>query len=109
MTEHRVDGPARRAALQRGLGVVAGVALAAGAGLAAKSTQAAQAAQAAPAKLAQSVVKYVDVGKDPGKDCDDCLQFVPGKTAQADGSCKIVEGTIKPHGHCIAFTPKPKK
>ena len=103
MTEHRVDGPARRAALRRGLGVVAGVALAAGAGLAAKS------AQAAPAKLAQSVVKYVDVGKDPGKDCDDCLQFVPGKTAQADGSCKVVEGTIKPHGHCIAFTPKPKK
>ena len=38
----------------------------------------------------------------------DCAQVVPGKTAKDNGTCKIVEGTINPHGHCIAFTPKPK-
>jgi hypothetical protein len=50
----------------------------------------------------------VDAGKVEGKDCDDCSQFVPGKTARDLGTCKIVEGEINPHGHCIAFTPKPK-
>jgi High potential iron-sulfur protein len=66
-------------------------------------------ARAAQAKLAKSAVQYVDAGKDEGKDCDDCAQFVPGKSATDNGTCKIVEGVINPHGHCIAFTPKPKK
>jgi hypothetical protein len=64
-------------------------------------------ASAAETKLAKSAVQYVDAGKDEGKDCDDCSQFIPGKTPKAMGTCKIVEGEINPHGHCIAFTPKP--
>lgn len=64
---------------------------------------------AAQAKLAKSAVQYEDVGKQAGADCDDCAQFVPGKTARALGSCKIVEGEINPHGHCIAFAARPGK
>jgi hypothetical protein len=60
-------------------------------------------------KLAKSAVQYQDVGNSPGKDCDDCTQFIAGKTAKAKGTCKIVEGDIDPHGHCIAFTPIAKK
>ena len=63
---------------------------------------------AAEAKLAKSAVKYVDAGQDAGKDCGDCIQFIPGKTPKAMGTCKVVEGEINPHGHCVAFTPKPK-
>ena len=64
---------------------------------------------AAETKLAKSVVQYVDDGKEEGKDCDDCIQFIPGKSPTSPGACKIVEGEISPHGHCIAFTPKPRK
>ena len=100
MNQVRIEGLSRRFALQRGLGALTGAALA---GVAASS------AWAAETKLAKSAVQYVDVGKDEGKDCDDCVQFVPGKTAKDNGTCKIVAGAINPHGHCIAFTPKPKK
>jgi hypothetical protein len=64
---------------------------------------------AAETKLPKSAVQYEDVAKQKGADCDDCVQFIPGKTANALGTCKIIEGEINPHGHCIAFTPKPKK
>jgi High potential iron-sulfur protein len=100
MNQIQIDGLSRRVALQRGLGAITGAALV---GIADTS------ARAAKAKLAKSAVQYVDAGKDEGKDCDDCVQFVPGKTATDNGTCKIVEGVINPHGHCIAFTPKPKK
>ena len=65
-------------------------------------------ASAAETKLAKSAVQYVDAGKEEGKDCDDCVQFIPGKTPEVAGTCKIVEGEINPHGHCIAFTPQPR-
>lgn len=100
MNPDRADGFSRRAAMQQGLVSLAGVALI---GVAQTPSLAAE------AKLAKATVKYVDAGKDEGKDCDDCIQFVPGKTAKDLGSCKIVEGAINPHGHCIAFSPKPKK
>jgi hypothetical protein len=64
---------------------------------------------AAETKLAKSAVQYEDVGKRQGADCDDCVQFIPGTATNAMGTCKIVEGAISPHGHCIAFTPKPGK
>lgn len=59
-------------------------------------------------KLAKDAVKYVDKGDVPGKDCDDCLQYVAPASARAPATCRIVEGPISPHGHCVAFTPKPK-
>lgn len=100
MNQDRIDGVSRRDAIQRGLGAIAGVALVGVAGTGAR---------AAENKLTKSAVQYVDAGKDEGKDCDDCTNFVLGKTANGLGSCKIVEGAINPHGHCIAFSPKPKK
>ncbi len=61
----------------------------------------------AQGRLAKEAVKYVDRGDVPGKDCDDCLQYIAPARAQDPASCRIVEGAISPHGHCIAFTPKP--
>ena len=100
MNHDQFNSLSRRDALQRGLGAITGVALV---------SVAATGAWAADNKLAKSAVQYVDAGKDEGKDCDDCSQFIAGKTANDLGTCKIVEGKINPHGHCIAFSPKPKK
>ncbi|MBV8372807.1 MAG: high-potential iron-sulfur protein, partial [Candidatus Eremiobacteraeota bacterium] len=40
------------------------------------------------------------------KKCSNCTFFIPGKTASANGSCKIVDGTISPNGYCIAWSAK---
>lgn len=93
-------GLTRRQTLHRALGAAAGVAIVWVAGRGS--------ALAATSKLAKSAVKYVDAGNVEGRDCDDCSQFVVGKTAKDIGTCKIVEGDINPNGHCIAFSPKPK-
>jgi len=93
-----VDPRGRRAALARGLDLVAGAIVV---WIADGDARAADAK-----KLDRAAVQYVDVGKSPGKDCDDCLQFIPGPKADGPGTCRIVEGPISPHGHCIAFTPK---
>lgn len=36
-------------------------------------------------------------------ECSNCAQFCPGKTAQAMGTCKVVEGSISPHGWCVEW------
>ena len=100
MKQDQIDSISRREALRQGLGAVAGVAIV---GFAGSKTWAAE------KKIAKSAVNYVDTGKDEGKDCDDCMHFMPGKTAKASGTCKIVEGAINPHGHCNAFAAKPAK
>jgi hypothetical protein len=100
MDENRHGAVSRRSLLKHGIFTLTGIAVAS---LAATKTL------AADNKVAKSAVQYEDVAKKEGADCDDCIQFIPGKTATAPGSCKIVEGAINPHGHCIAFTPKPKK
>ncbi|MBU2738453.1 iron oxidase [Acidithiobacillus concretivorus] len=42
-----------------------------------------------------------------GKDmCSNCTHFFPGPSPTADGTCKVVEGKISPHGYCYAYTPK---
>jgi hypothetical protein len=98
--EDRHGEPSRRSLIKTAIRALAGIAIVS---IAATKTSAAE------AKLAKSVVQYEDVGKQKGADCDDCAQFIPGKTANALGTCKIVDGAISPHGHCIAFTPKPGK
>jgi hypothetical protein len=35
-----------------------------------------------------------------------CMQFIPGKTPTADGTCKVVQGSISPKGWCMFFTAK---
>jgi hypothetical protein len=62
--------------------------------------------EARAAKLSKAEVQYLD-RPNGGKDCDDCIQFVPGPTPKAAGSCNVVAGFISPHGYCLAFTPKP--
>jgi len=93
------DSILRRDALRGGLGAIAAVAMV---------WFAPRSARAAPDKLSKAAVQYADTSNDAGKDCDDCSQFVPGQSIKGYGTCKIVEGDISPHGHCLAFTPKPK-
>jgi hypothetical protein len=100
MDENQPDEVSRRALIKGSIRALAGIAIVS---LAVSKTL------AVDTKLAKSVVQYEDVGKQKGADCDDCVQFIPGKTANALGTCKIVEGDISPHGHCVAFTPKPSK
>lgn len=59
----------------------------------------------AAAKGSQAQYKYQTKPKD-GKKCSTCTFFIPGKSATANGSCKIVEGTISPNGWCIAYSAK---
>ncbi len=100
MDSDQISTPSRRDAVRAGLAAVAGIQIVAIAG---------HQAWAGPGKLAKSAVKCVEVSADEGKDCDDCIQFVPGRTANGPGSCKIVDGDINPHGHCLAFSAKPKR
>jgi len=100
MNHQQRAGVSRRSIVKGGVYALAGIAIAS---LTRTGTSAAE------TKLAKAAVQYVDAGKEEGKDCDDCIQFIPGKTPKAMGTCKIVEGDINPHGHCIAFTPKPKR
>ena len=93
------DGTPRRAALRGGFGVVAAVAM---------IWLTPRRALAASDKVSKAAVQYTDTGNLAGKDCDDCSQFLPGKSLKDPGTCRIVEGDISPHGHCLAFTPKSK-
>jgi hypothetical protein len=97
--EERADGMPRRDALRGGLGAIAAVAMVWIAPLS---------VLAASDKVSKAAVQYTDTGNVAGKDCDDCGLFLPGKSVKDPGTCKIVEGEISPHGHCLAFTPKPK-
>jgi hypothetical protein len=51
-------------------------------------------------------VKYVDKGDVPGKDCDDCRHYIAPAKADGPAACRLVEGAINPHRHCVAFTPR---
>lgn len=62
---------------------------------------------AADAKASKQVMKYQDHPQGAQR-CDNCLQFIPGKSAKAKGLCKVVEGDIEPQGWCIAWAAKSK-
>jgi len=61
--------------------------------------------QAFAAKAPKAAMQYQDHPK-AGNDCSKCMQFIPGSSATAMGTCKVVAGSISPHGYCLAFTPK---
>ena len=94
MEDQRTDRLSRRCALRRTAAIGLGATIAWPA--------------RAQAKLAKDAVKYVDKGDVPGKDCDDCQQYIAPSGPKEAASCRIVEGAISPHGHCIAFTPRAK-
>jgi hypothetical protein len=55
----------------------------------------------------RKAMKYKDT-PEGDKNCSNCLQFVPGKTADALGGCKIFAGDteISPNGYCAAWVKK---
>ena len=62
-------------------------------------------ARAATGKATKAAMQYQDHPK--GKaECSTCMQFVPGASAKANGTCKVVDGAISPKGWCIAYAPK---
>ena len=96
MDDQGTNGVTRRCALRHGAAMGLGATIAWTAGMPAR----------AQGKLAKEAVKYVDKGDVPGKDCDDCMQYIAPAGAKAAATCRIVDGPISPHGHCVAFTPK---
>jgi hypothetical protein len=62
-------------------------------------------ARAQSGKASQAVAMYQTTphGKDQ---CDNCIHFVPGKTPTANGTCKVVEGDISPHGWSVMYARK---
>ncbi len=89
--------PSRRLALLRSAGLLAAFAAA---------PMLVRTAGAQATKMTKAVAKYQEE-PNKGQRCDECLQFIPGKTASARGACKVVEGDISPKGWCIAFVKKP--
>ena len=63
------------------------------------------AALADDSKTSQSAVNY-QTKPNGDKQCSKCTFFVPGDTANANGTCKLVAGTISPSGYCIAYNAK---
>lgn len=96
MQDHEATPLSRRCALRRTAAM----------GLGATIVWMAATPARAQSKLAKDAVKYVDQGNVPGKDCDDCQQYLAPARPGEPASCRLVEGAISPHGHCIAFTPK---
>ena len=96
MTSKTFD-PSRRRLFRQGAVIASGAALG---GLILKPKTLAQ-----TGTESKSMAKYQE--KPHGtQECDACMQFVPGKTSSADGTCKVVEGSISPKGWCMNFTPK---
>lgn len=96
MTDKTFD-PSRRRLFRQGAVIASGAALG---GLMLKVKAPAQGG-----KVSQAVAKYQ--GNPHGtQQCDGCMQYIPGKTPSADGTCKIVEGSISPKGWCMFFTAK---
>ena len=61
--------------------------------------------QAQAAKASKGSMRYRD--EPNGKEhCSNCMQFIPGKTPEANGECKVVEGSISPNGWCAAYAKK---
>ncbi len=57
------------------------------------------------AGVTKASVHYQDTPN--GKsECSNCIQFIPGSSAKANGTCKIVDGVISPHGWCVAYSAK---
>lgn len=76
-----------------------------GAALLAVATAAGTTEALAQGKASKASMQYRD-SPNGKQECSNCMQFIPGKTPKAKGSCKIVAGAISPSGWCIAYTPK---
>ncbi len=61
--------------------------------------------QTAEAKGSQAQFKYQNTPSN-GHKCSQCTFYIPGSSSKANGTCKIVDGSISPSGWCTAFSPK---
>jgi hypothetical protein len=59
----------------------------------------------ADAKSSQASFKYQKTPNN-GHKCSQCALFIPGSSASANGTCKVVAGSISPNGWCTAWTKK---
>jgi hypothetical protein len=59
----------------------------------------------AQAKASKAQFKYQST-PNGGHQCSQCTFFIAGSSASANGTCKIVDGTISPKGWCTAFSAK---
>ncbi|MEJ2646129.1 MAG: high-potential iron-sulfur protein [Gammaproteobacteria bacterium] len=59
----------------------------------------------ASAKVPKAAMHYRDHPNN-GQECSTCIQFIPGSSPKAMGTCKLVEGSISPHGYCVAYSRK---
>ena len=59
----------------------------------------------ADAKGSQAQFKY-QTKPNNGHKCSQCALFIPGSSATANGTCKVVAGTISPNGWCTAWSKK---
>jgi High potential iron-sulfur protein len=62
-------------------------------------------AAADDSKATQSSMHYQTSPKGDMQ-CSKCKFFLPGSDPGANGSCQIVDGSISPHGYCIAYSAK---
>jgi hypothetical protein len=60
---------------------------------------------ASAAAIPKTAVSYQETPKD-GHQCSGCKLFIPGPSADANGTCKSVSGEIHPNGWCKLFAPK---
>jgi hypothetical protein len=63
------------------------------------------AARADSSKASQESMHY-QTTPNGSMQCSGCKFFNPGKDASSDGTCQVVDGTISPHGYCIAYSAK---
>ncbi len=59
----------------------------------------------ADAKGTKAAFKY-QATPNNGKQCSHCALFIKGSSPTADGTCKVVDGSISPKGWCTAFSAK---
>jgi High potential iron-sulfur protein len=62
-------------------------------------------AAAGSSKASQASMQY-RTSPNGNLQCSGCSFFVPAADPSANGSCKIVDGSISPHGYCIAYSAK---
>lgn len=88
--------PSRREVFKTGVLVAAGA-------VATCSILATEQAHAAPVPKATAMYQDKPHGK---QICSGCIHFIPGSSATANGTCKVVAGSISPNGWCVLYAPK---
>jgi High potential iron-sulfur protein len=59
----------------------------------------------AEAKGSKAQFKYQST-PNSGHKCSQCTFYVPASSSTANGTCKIVDGSISPNGWCTAWAKK---